>query len=85
MFSGNEGMADELEAEGFAATLGARPLVELFELPGADHTLRPLEAQSALREALDERLERELAAAAGTRGRDGLKSPLAATDDRQTR
>jgi pimeloyl-ACP methyl ester carboxylesterase len=85
MFSDNEGMADELKAEGFRATLAERPFVELIELPGADHTLRPLEAQAALQEALDERLERELAPAAGTSGREGLKSPLAAADDRQTR
>lgn len=85
MFSENEGMADELEAKSFRATLGERPFVELIDLPGADHTLRPLEAQAALQIALDERLERELVAAREAVGGEGLKSDLATTDDRQTR
>jgi alpha-beta hydrolase superfamily lysophospholipase len=62
MFCGNEGMADELEAVDFGATLDTRRFVEMVELPGVDHTLRPLESQAALRAILDERLEGELEA-----------------------
>ncbi|HEY1854929.1 MAG TPA: alpha/beta fold hydrolase [Solirubrobacterales bacterium] len=62
MFCGNEGMADELEAVGFATTLDSRRFVEMVDLPGADHTLRPLESQAALRRTLDEGLQRELEA-----------------------
>jgi pimeloyl-ACP methyl ester carboxylesterase len=62
MFCGNEGMADELEAVDFRRTLDTRKFVEMVELPGVDHTLRPLESQAALRAILDERLERELEA-----------------------
>ena len=75
MFSGGEGMADELDAVGFRATLVRRPFVEMVDLPGADHTLRPLESQAALRAALDERLERELAARGWAHHLRGAKVP----------
>jgi pimeloyl-ACP methyl ester carboxylesterase len=83
MFSGGEGMADELDAVGFRATLVKRPFVEMVDLPGADHTLRPLESQAALRAALDERLERELAARGWAHHLRGLKSPVIRADDRR--
>lgn len=56
-FSGEEPLYEELEAEGMLEKLRARPNVLLTELPGSDHTLRPTEAQLALRELLDAELE----------------------------
>ena len=59
-FSGEEPVYDELTAEGVLAELERWPNVELLRLPGEDHTLRPLAAQRAALDLLDEELERLL-------------------------
>jgi hypothetical protein len=61
-FSGDEPLAAELEREGVSAQLQRWPNLALHSLPGSDHTLRPLSAQRAARELLDEELGRILGA-----------------------
>jgi pimeloyl-ACP methyl ester carboxylesterase len=61
-FSDGEPFWEELEDLDFAAGLGRWPNIELVELPGGDHTLRPLGAQLALRAILDAELESALGA-----------------------
>jgi pimeloyl-ACP methyl ester carboxylesterase len=46
-FSGSEPLREELEAVGVADHLDRWPGVEIVELPGADHTLRPATANRA--------------------------------------
>jgi hypothetical protein len=59
-FSGDEPVYDELVADGIIGELDRWPNVELVELPAADHTLRPLEAQAAASALLDVELDRLL-------------------------
>jgi pimeloyl-ACP methyl ester carboxylesterase len=63
-FSGEEPMHTELAAEGVLEHLERWPNLELCELPGADHTLRPLAAQTATAELLDRELQNVTAAIA---------------------
>ncbi|HET7121212.1 MAG TPA: alpha/beta hydrolase [Solirubrobacterales bacterium] len=55
-FSGREPLHAELQREGVISQLERWPNVALHELPGSDHTLRPLAAQRGARELLDEQL-----------------------------
>jgi pimeloyl-ACP methyl ester carboxylesterase len=57
-FSGGEGLAAELSEDGILDRLGDWPSVEIRELPGNDHTLRPVEAQRAAIDLLGAELER---------------------------
>jgi alpha-beta hydrolase superfamily lysophospholipase len=57
-FSGDEPMRDELEAAGLLRHLHRWPHVVSVELPGNDHTLRPVPAQRAFHRLLDEELDR---------------------------
>jgi alpha-beta hydrolase superfamily lysophospholipase len=61
-FSDGEPLTDELEEIGFEGALGGWPNLTLAELPGADHTLRPLGAQLALRDLLEAELDLALGA-----------------------
>ncbi|MGV1047638.1 MAG: hypothetical protein ACOYD4_03815 [Solirubrobacterales bacterium] len=61
-FSAGEPFWDELEDLDFAAGLERWPNIALVDLPGADHTLRPVGAQRALRALLDAELESALGA-----------------------
>lgn len=61
-FSADEPFWEELEDLDFAASLDRWPNLELVDLPGGDHTLRPIGAQLALREVLDSELESALGA-----------------------
>ena len=61
-FSGDEPMHDELKAEGVLDELARWPNVVLTDLPGDDHTLRPIAAQRAFERVLDHELGRLLAA-----------------------
>ncbi len=56
-FSGDEPLAEELEAAGVPGRLDAWPEVELAALPGHDHTLRPLDAQRAAHDLIDREVE----------------------------
>jgi hypothetical protein len=49
-FGGEEPLQVELERDGALEALRRRAGVQLVELPGADHTVRPLEAQRRVRE-----------------------------------
>jgi alpha-beta hydrolase superfamily lysophospholipase len=55
-FSGREPLEAELRREGILDELERWPNVSLCPLPGSDHTLRPLAAQRAVAELLDEEL-----------------------------
>ncbi len=55
-FSGLEPVYDELAEDGILGQLGRWPNVVLEELPGSDHTLRPLAAQLALHALLEREL-----------------------------
>ena len=55
-FADDEPVFDELEADGVIRRFGDWPNVTLEHLPGADHTLRPVNAQTALRALLDREL-----------------------------
>ncbi|HYK95025.1 MAG TPA: alpha/beta fold hydrolase [Candidatus Dormibacteraeota bacterium] len=57
-FSGDEPMHDELKAAGILDRLDRWPNVVLTDLPGDDHTLRPIAAQRAFHRFIDEELER---------------------------
>ncbi len=61
-FSGLEPVYDELAADGILDQLGRWPNVVLEELPGSDHTLRPLVAQRALHALLERELDALVAA-----------------------
>ncbi len=62
-FSGNENLRYELEREGVLDQLDRWPNVELEQLAGAVHTLRPLSAQRSAHELLDRVVDEEVAAA----------------------
>ena len=62
-FSGDEPLHADLEAADIPAQLERWPNLELSELPGNDHTLRPIAAQRAARELLGHELERILSKA----------------------
>ena len=64
-FSGDEPVRDELEADGILSRLDRWPNVVLKDLPGQDHTLRPIEAQRAMHDLLDGELERLLGGGEG--------------------
>ncbi|MDX6622080.1 MAG: hypothetical protein QOE75_12 [Solirubrobacterales bacterium] len=51
-FSEGEMLLGELEADGTLELLRSRPGVQLEQLPGGDHTLRPLGAQAAAQELI---------------------------------
>jgi len=59
-FSRDEPLEREMQADGSLQRLAALDHVDLVELPGLDHTLRPLVAQRAAHAALDAALERIL-------------------------
>jgi pimeloyl-ACP methyl ester carboxylesterase len=60
-FADDEPVFDELEADGIIGQFSRWPNVTLEHLPGADHTLRPVVAQAALRELLDRELAEMMA------------------------
>lgn len=55
-FSGDEPLRDELEGQGFFAHLDRWPNLAVRELPGRDHTFRPIVAQRAVQTLLDSEL-----------------------------
>jgi hypothetical protein len=59
-FSEGESLHEDLVANGTLAQIGRWPNIELMELPGDDHTLRPIPAQIGAHELLDRELERAL-------------------------
>ncbi len=61
-FSSDEPVHDELAADGILARLDQWPNVVLEQLPGHDHTLRPMIAQQALHRLLDAEFERLVSA-----------------------
>lgn len=61
-FAEGEPLADELAEIDFKGRLGRWPNIALAELPGGDHTLRPVGAQRALRDLLEAELELSLGA-----------------------
>ncbi|HEX8754667.1 MAG TPA: hypothetical protein VF731_14735 [Solirubrobacterales bacterium] len=66
-FSGSEALAAELEASAIPGQVATRwPNVELTDLPGDDHSLRPYAVQVAARRLLDDRLGRLLQRRAAT-------------------
>lgn len=67
-FSGDEPMYAELKAERVLDQLGRWPNVVLTDLPGDDHTLRPVAAQAAFHRFVDAELGR-LVAEPAERGR----------------
>ena len=60
-FSGDEPLHDELDEAGVLARMGALRNVEVVELPGRDHTLRPLAAQRAAHALLARAISAEAA------------------------
>jgi pimeloyl-ACP methyl ester carboxylesterase len=60
IFSENEPLHEEFEKEGRLERLQRRANVELEQIPGRDHTLRPAESQRRAHAALDRVLAREL-------------------------
>jgi alpha-beta hydrolase superfamily lysophospholipase len=81
-FSGGEPMEEELDCAGFEGELERWPNVEMKKLPGADHTVRPLEGQAALARMLDAHLDAEVErAAAGAGELDRSPRPLPANSD----
>jgi hypothetical protein len=59
-FSDEEPVHAELERDGILRQLHRWPNLELGRLPARDHTLRPIVAQVAVHELLDQELAREL-------------------------
>jgi alpha-beta hydrolase superfamily lysophospholipase len=59
-FSDEEPVHAELERDGILAHLDRWPNLEMGVLPARDHTLRPIVAQVAVHELLDQELTREL-------------------------
>lgn len=66
-FSSGEPILEELDAFGLEQ-FAQWSNVELERLPGSDHTLRPVQAQAALRELLEAELDREIARVDGDGG-----------------
>ncbi len=56
-FSTGEPLFEDLEADGTLAQIERWPNIEVTELPGDDHTLRPIPAQIGAQELLDRELE----------------------------
>ena len=56
-FAGDEPMYDDLKAAGVLDRLGQWPNVVLTDLPGDDHTLRPIAAQRAFHQLIDRELD----------------------------
>ncbi len=56
-FSEGEPLEAELRAEGITSSLDRWPGVALVDLPGSDHTLRPIAAQRAARALLEREIE----------------------------
>lgn len=56
-FAGDEPVTDELAEEGLRARMAEWPNIAFADLPGEDHTLRPIAAQRAFHRLLDEELE----------------------------
>ncbi|MBA3866604.1 MAG: hypothetical protein H0X42_09725 [Solirubrobacterales bacterium] len=68
-FSGEEPLGHEVMQSAIPGQLARWPETALLDLPGSDHTLRPIAAQVAVRELLDGELARELAPGAVPRSR----------------
>lgn len=60
VFGEDEPVYDELARDGYLERLERWPNIELYRLPGNNHTFRPLRAQARAHELLDRALEREL-------------------------
>jgi hypothetical protein len=60
LFSGDEPLRAELEAEGWPVRAARWPNVSFAVIPGDDHILRPLAARRFVNDALDRELEVEL-------------------------
>ena len=60
-FSGDEPLAAELKDDGLLGRLDRWPNVSLRDLPGRDHTVRTIVAQTAVHDLIDEELKTELA------------------------
>ena len=60
VFGGNEPLHEELEREGRLADLEQWPNTELAELPGNDHSFRPIRSQHYVHAVLERALDREL-------------------------
>ena len=56
-FAGDEPINDELETDGVLARLDRWPNIDIADLPGADHTLRPIAAQRAFHQLVDRELD----------------------------
>jgi hypothetical protein len=69
-FSADEPLHAELEEDGFLARIDRWPNVSLRDLPGRDHTVRPIAAQAGVLELLDRELAIELGRAVETAGVD---------------
>ncbi len=64
LFCDNEPYRDELEVDGYFERIAQWPTISVGFLPGGDHTLRPLRAQTAAHDAIDAALSRLLKAGA---------------------
>ena len=60
VFGGNEPLHEELEREGRLVDLEQWPNTELAELPGNDHSFRPIRSQHYVHAVLERALDREL-------------------------
>jgi pimeloyl-ACP methyl ester carboxylesterase len=76
IFSENEPLYEEFEKEGRLERLQRRTNVELEQIPGRDHTLRPAESQRRAHVALDRAIARELDRS--HQSRESSKPPAAA-------
>ena len=74
-FSGDEPMRDELKAEGVLDRLPRWPNVVSTDLPGDDHTLRPIAAQRAFHRFLERELDLLIAEPAGSPGAPSRSEP----------
>jgi pimeloyl-ACP methyl ester carboxylesterase len=75
LFSGCEPLREELEAEGWPQILGHWPNLSFEAIPGEDHILRPLQAQSFVHGALDRAIAEELRRTSGDAGRHDVTQP----------
>lgn len=69
-FSADEPLQAELEEDGLLARIDRWPNVSLRDLPGRDHTVRPIAAQAGVLELLDRELAIELGRAVDATGVD---------------
>lgn len=58
LFSGDEPLREELERDGYLKRTSRWPNMRFEQLPGSDHTLRPIAAQRQAHEQLDAAIER---------------------------